>query len=456
MEGIEIMKAGFGRNDITPRVGVELCGFGAFRCRHSIGIRDRLWARAMAVEQDGVTVVIISCDLVGITRDLTKKVRARLRERAGLPDEAVMICCSHTHSGPNTGPNIGWGAPDEPYRETLHNRIAGAALAALADVKEAELRHAAVPCPGIGVNREYDRDQPPLETALRDDWQPAKPELTDTICHVLAVHAPDGALRGFASYFGCHPVVCCSETRFIHGDYPGVATNQVERDADGVTGLFFQGAQGDVNSCVVHKPEQESLLALDIVAGRYARALRRGLAEAEPVRVDRVGAVLETTVFSRKRWDIEKIRALLAESEALLNDSEATDAAVLDDQRNIRMETVYAIALRALLARAERGETLEPATEIHGIRIGPIALLGSPFETFQAIRNDVCASARAPLPLVMSFVDDSVGYAPDRTAAARGGYAQDMVPLICGELPYADAHTELAGALLRLDARLAL
>ena len=42
------MRFGFGKSDITPRVGVELCGFGAYCCRHSVGTRDRLWARAMA------------------------------------------------------------------------------------------------------------------------------------------------------------------------------------------------------------------------------------------------------------------------------------------------------------------------------------------------------------------------------------------------------------------------
>lgn len=448
------MKAGFAREEITPRVGVELCGFGPFRCRHSIAVRDRLWARAMAVEQDGVTAVIVSCDLIGITRGITRRVRARIREQTGLPDEALMLCCSHTHSGPNTGPYIGWGAPDEPYRETLHNRIAGAALAALEDLAEAELSHAEVPCPGIGLNREYDRDAPPLDAVLRDDWRPEKPERTDTTCHVFALRSPAGRLRGFASYFGCHPVVCCAETRSIHGDYPGVATNQVERDTDGVVGLFLQGAQGDVNSCVVHKPEAEALLALDVVAGRYARALRRGLSEARPVTVDRVATALETKVFSRQNWGIEKLRALLAETEARLNRPDATDAAVLDDTWNLRMETVYLIALRGLVARAEGGESLEPATEVHGVRIGPLALLGSPFETFQAIKNEVREAAHAPLPLVMSFVDDSVGYAPDRTAAARGGYAQDMVPLICGELPYANIHDELVTALLTLDARL--
>ncbi len=448
------MKVGFGRADITPRVGVELCGFGPFRCRHSVAVRDRLWARAMAVEQQGRKVVVIGCDLIGITIDITRRVRERLRSEAGLEPHEVMICCSHTHSGPNTGPYIGWGAADPPYRETLHNRIARAALAALADLNEAELAHAEVPCKGIGLNREYDRDAPPLEQVLRDDWQPAKPELTDTTCHVLAVRSPGGVLRGFAGYFGCHPVVCCAATRYIHGDFPGVAINQVERDGDGLTGLFLQGAQGDVNSCVVHKPEQEALLALDVVAGRFARSMRQGLAQARPLRVDRVAGVRLTRTFTRKPWDLDTLRGKLAESEARLNHFEATDDTILEGNRNLRMETVYVLALRDLVARAERGVSLEPATEVHGIRIGPLALLGSPFETFQAIKNDVRSAARAPIPLVVSFVNDSVGYAPDRTAAARGGYAQDMVPLICGELPYASIHDELKTALLELDARL--
>ena len=43
------MQIGFGKVDITPRVGVELCGFGPHLHRYSVGVRDRLEARAMAV-----------------------------------------------------------------------------------------------------------------------------------------------------------------------------------------------------------------------------------------------------------------------------------------------------------------------------------------------------------------------------------------------------------------------
>jgi hypothetical protein len=304
------------------------------------------------------------------------------------------------------------------------------------------------------VNREYDKDAPPLDDVLQPDWRPARPELTDTTCHVLAVTAENGTLLGFASYFGCHPVVCCAATRFVHGDYPGVATNLLEREYDNVVGLFLQGAQGDVNACVVHKPEPDALLALDVIAGRYARAVRNGLAQAGPVEVERVAAVRLPARFRRKPWGLDKLKTMLAEAEAVLHHAQATDGAGTEG-RNIRMKMVHASALRSLIRRAERGESLEPETELFGLRLGPVALLGSPFETFQAIKNEVCAAAAAPIPLVMSFVNDTVGYAPDHTAADRGGYAADTVPLICGELPFANVHDELVHGLLQLDARLA-
>ena len=73
---------------------------------------------------------------------------------------------------------------------------------------------------------------------------------------------------------------------------------------------------------------------------------------------------------------------------------------------------------------------------------------------FQAIKNEVKGKARSRIPLAMGLTSDSLGYAPDHTAAARGGYAADMVPLICGALPFANAHDELVKALLELEAGL--
>jgi hypothetical protein len=279
---------------------------------------------------------------------------------------------------------------------------------------------------------------------LRENWRPAKPELTDTTCHVIRVEC-EGRIAGFVSSFGCHPVVCCGDTHYIHGDYCGVATNLLEREHPDSVGLFLQGAQGDVNSCAVGKPEADSLLALDVIAARYARAVRRGLAEAAPVAADSLAAASREVVFSRKPRSIEVMRGMLAEQEAFLHAPNA-----LDNDPKVRMATVFARALRGLIAAAERGESLSPPIELQGFRIGPLLLLASPFETFQAIKNDVRARTGVPATLVMGVTNDSQGYAPDRTKTAMCGYATDTVPMILGRLPYAAIHDELVAGLLAL------
>ena len=443
------MQFGFAKTDITPRVGVDLCGFGPFINRRSVGVRDRLWSRAMAVSDGSVTAVTVSCDLVGVALATTRRVRRLVAESAGVPAEHVLVHCTHTHSGPATAPLNGWGRQDPPYMELLPARIADACVRAVDALAEAELQHACVPCTGIGLNREYDRDSPPLADVLADEWQPAKPELTDTTCHVFRVERA-GELLGFLTYFGCHPVVCCAETRWIHGDWCGVATGLLERENPGAVGLFLQGAQGDVNSCVVHKPEQEALLALDVVAARYARAVRRGFTAARPISCDRLSVARRKVAFTRQQLDRSTLDAWLCEAEATLHSREATDA-----DGNVRMSMVHALALRSLLARMEAGEDLQPLTDVHGLRVGPVALLCAPFEIFQAVKNRVVSEASAPVPLVLGLTNDLLGYAPDWERGGGDGYAARTVPMITGQLPFADIATELTNELLALDAELA-
>lgn len=442
------MKAGFFEVDITPRIGVGLSGFGPFLNRYSIGVRDLLKARVAAFEQDGKKAVIVSCDLIGVTPDIVQETKQIITRQSGIPAENIMLHCTHTHSGPNTGGYIGWGNEDEPYIALLPGKIAKACAGALERLQETEMLHAVVPCEGVGLNREYDKDAPPLEDVLRDDWRPAKPELTDTKCHVLKfIDKANGKMNGFMAYFGCHPVVCCAQTRYMHGDYCGVAMNNLERENPGSVGLFLQGAQGDVNSCVVHKPEKEALLALDIIAARFANSVRHGLQYAKPVAVNNLKCADLIQKFSSKEIPLPRIKEMLAEKEAIVYAEGSSD-----ENSTVRMAVVTMIALRSIINRIEKGEDLMTQFgEIQGIRLGPIEFLGAPFEIMQAIKNDVVKSAKAPITLVMGITNGSMGYAPDKTAAARGGYAADTVPMIVGRMPFLDIHSELVNAFLEID-----
>jgi hypothetical protein len=154
--------------------------------------------------------------------------------------------------------------------------------------------------------------------------------------------------------------------------------------------------------------------------------------------------------FTSRLLDPERLRAMIAEQEAIVHAPGASDG-----DRAVRMAVVLLCTLRDLAARLERGEDLRTQTgEIQGIRLGPVALLGAPFEIMQAIKNDVAAAAQSPIPLVMGLTNGSMGYAPDRAVAARGGYAADTGPIINGRMPFLRIHDELAAALLAVDRQL--
>ena len=451
------MKAGFSVTDITPRVGVALYGFGAYINRNSKAIRDRLEARAAAFESGGKRVVVIGCDLCTINPRISERARAMIREaHPELEDRDILINTSHTHSSPSTTLwQSGWGFPDRPYLELLPGRIARAGINALDALEEVEYSFAEVPCEHIGVNRIHDIDHPELADALKPDWRPDKPELTDTSCRVLKFTRGDGTLAGFIAHFGCHPVVGSASNTYIHGDYPALAIHELMREFPGSVGVFLQGAEGDVNSCVVHQGEQESLLALDVIAGRFANAVRNGLAAAKPVADTTVKSAAKVAKFTPDDfYSVEELERLYAEKLALFSAPDASD-----DDKKLRSATTYLDGIEMILTALKRGE--QPGTEVlvQGIRLGPAAILGSPFETMQGIRRDVDKAAKAPVPLVTSLCNYTLGYASDRVARSMttGGanYSARRVPCISGRLPLKYAHEELAQALLDIDAELA-
>ena len=445
------MRAGFGKFNITPRVGVELYGFGPFLNRKSIGIRDILEARAGAFEAGGHTVLIITCDLCTLVPKTVNEIRDIIRAKhPELKPEDIMVNTSHTHSSPATiFVNTGWGVTDPPWLLSLPYKIAEAGCRALEQMTEIKVSQAKVPCRHIGLNRVRDVDHPPIEDVLKEDWEPAKPELTDTECRVIRFDdAGTGKLLGFMAYFGCHPVVCSESSRYIHGDYAGIAMHNLMRENPGSVGMFLQGAEGDVNSGCVHKGEQESLLALDVFAARFANAVRKGLREAKPIEIKSILSASKIFPFKTKQvFTAEKLAELRKSYEEKVLTPDANDG-----DYQARMAAVYLRGISVIektLTMKEEDRYVH--AEVQVIRMGPLEFLGSPFETMQAIKNDVHANASVEFPMLMSLVNGTFGYAPDNDSlqglvngpgdSAR--YEVTRVPLIAGRLPYSDTHNEL-------------
>jgi len=133
-----MLKAGFGRIDITPPLGSYLQGYQD--PRYAKGVLDPLSANALAFDDGEKRAVIIVCDLVGISQEVMENLRPTVAEIAKLPREAVCVCCTHIHTGPGLS-KYRHGFNNEEYVEWVMKRLGDAAVLALNDLAPAKMSY---------------------------------------------------------------------------------------------------------------------------------------------------------------------------------------------------------------------------------------------------------------------------------------------------------------------------
>lgn len=427
------LQIGFGRTDLTPPLGVELAGFGPFLRRRATSVHAPLYARAVAVTgADGGRWVLVSCDLLGVSASIVDEVVARMADATGWRPDEIVVHATHNHSGPGTVENVGWGAPDELYVARLPALIAAACADAVAALAPATVRHAVVPLDGFAHNRMLPRRGLTNARALDGSWAEPDPSLLDEGVHVLRVDH-DGALAGFVASYSCHPVICCESTSAVHGDFPGEALRLVEAAHSGATGVFLQGALGDLNPLYAHGPADESMLALELFAGRFADAVTAGLASAAPLMGDAVAVVKQEIPYELAPYDVDELR-----------------------KRRDEGDDVTYLSLRRTVAALEDGRDVRRPLWVHALRLGPLTLLGYNVEVFHGIKRRL-ADALGEHCLVLSTTNGWLGYAPTHDAyePPADPYPAYEVPLIACHLPFRpDIEDDLVAAGVRAAGRL--
>ena len=104
---------GVAREKITPQVGGQLYGYRPDVFSETVA--DDLTATAFYFQQGDTKAVMVSVEVCLINTQLAQDILARIEENYGIPKENGMLCATHTHSGPNTAGETGWGEIDRPY-----------------------------------------------------------------------------------------------------------------------------------------------------------------------------------------------------------------------------------------------------------------------------------------------------------------------------------------------------
>jgi hypothetical protein len=247
-DAAEGWKAGVARAVITPTTPMWMAGY-ATRDRPAEGKLHDLWAKAIVLEDaSGKRVVLVTLDVCGIDRKLSNTIRDRLQADFNLGREGVAIAVSHTHSGPTVGDNLRamnfLDATQQGYvNEYTKNlaetviRITGDAIKSLAPAKLAWTNGTAT----FAVNRRENAEAKVPE--LRE-----KGELKGPVDHdlpVMTVTSDDGKLVAILYGYACHGTT--TSLYQWSGDWPAIASMEIEKAHPGTTALCWIGCAGDQN-----------------------------------------------------------------------------------------------------------------------------------------------------------------------------------------------------------------
>jgi neutral ceramidase len=399
------LEGGCAKVNITPPLGIPLIGsYG----KPSDDILDELYAKALVLDDGTNAVVIVSCDLLYTPlEEIAGPARKIITEKTGIPEQNILICATHTHSGPEVFTKSKFRTPgdtppppiDRPYLDTLVKKIAGSALIAYKDMRQVKIGMAKGQAPEIVYNRRPKNKDGLVKMAftllpevratrkvvtepdgqvrttfvLPDDnteWRfgPIDPEV-----RVLKVESMDGKTLASLVNFGCHPVTIYPHlSTSISADYPGFVTRVIEQTEGGLC-LFALGLAGD------------------------AVPLDRGVVQCGQIGRAVGGEALRRLQFVTTAADV-----------------------TLD---GLKKEVVFPAKKFMSEQPGNSDKAPDPIkSEIQVLRIGDIYILGLPGEVLVEVGLQIKKKADFENLFIVTLSNDAIGYVCHSAAYDEGGY----------------------------------
>ncbi|MCG2680919.1 MAG: hypothetical protein L6455_13300 [Kiritimatiellae bacterium] len=383
----------YAERDITPLPGEELAGYGYYINRRADTILDPLYLRVCGFRQGVQTAVLIQFDLVGLQADHVEELRGRLQRAHGLPPQAVLFHCTHTHTGPSSKTTFGCGEMTQTWRGILTKHVlqtVDEALKAWRPVTRA--RWFDQDFEGIAINR--DDPHGPVDSRVRG----------------LLIERPPAAPVVLVNY-ACHPVAI-GVRRAYSADYPGAVVRRLA--AAGYQCIFLTAPCGDLDpivSTVVWGRGTED--ALRLYGNRIGDAVERGIAGGEDILLDEVhfnAAAVALNVQLPVREQCEK-----AAAQALVD---------------LEKDPANGLALYMLNGSCRWIEMLdsgryggEQPVEVQSLALGPVVIAGLAVELFSELATTIRERSGLRRLLLAGTSNAVVGYVVTRRSIERGSYA---------------------------------
>ncbi len=234
------LRVGIARADITPEGPVWMRGFAA-RKKPSEGVYRGIQAQCVVFDNGQTRVALIALDLCALSYHQLRRLR-EAAEACGIPQQHLMVNCSHSHYGPHMG-SIEPHAKNPEHNALFTERTQPLFDAAVNDLQPAVLEYT-VGSSTMAINRRQLNEE-----GKCIGMRPEPRKQIDPDVPILRVLNAEGRVRAVLFGYACHPTTTpgASELGYMIGtDYPGYARDWVAAAYPDAEAVFLQGCGGDI------------------------------------------------------------------------------------------------------------------------------------------------------------------------------------------------------------------
>ncbi len=430
----EMISIGVATADITPPIPFRLSGY--FNERLSTGTKDPLQVKAIVFEQGNTRVVLAICDVISLDGHVPKAIRKQVHERLNIPEEAVIVTGTHTHTGPlyndvladflhqqaiqksddGTDP-----AQTVDYAEQLVSTVVECIVQASKQVQPSTFAVGTIDENRLSFNRRFhmkNSDTVVFNPGVKNPQidraaGPIDPEVT------MLLFTQAGQDKPFVSFTNFALHLDTTGGTLYSADYPFYLSNVLQKQyGENFVSVFGTGTCGDINHIDVTADQQRGASEIGTMLGETVRDAQTTLKQSPRPMLGwayyRLPVKVQT--FTKKE---------LTASKAMLPDI------VTEGGKKTFLERVRATTVLDLAQNFSEGETtlLVQAVTLDA----DTAIVAIPGEVFVEIGLAIKKASPFKYTAVVELSGQNVSYVPTAKAFSEGSYETVNSRIMPGE-----------------------
>ena len=415
-----MIRFGFGKEDITPKRGIGLCGY--FEPRYNRGAYDPLAVKAALFESNGTVSGIVSYDLCLMGRSLVEKIKSAVKN-GGFPfAENLLYSCTHTHTGPYTSAVFSDSA-DQEYLQSVIDKTVKAVKNAFEGLAEAKLRKGCAENSSLAFNRRFwMTDGTVLTNPGKLNPAIVKPEGGIDSSIPFLIVEQEGMDRLIIANISNHTDTIGED--LVSADWPGRMEREIQNHYGyDIAVITLIGCQGNINHFNVKNNVNQTCYAEACRIGKgYAASIISMLYAAEEMKADSIR--VESVEFDAPFYHVtdeeyNEAKKIVQE----IGEISATSANDLTSEGiaagNLYVKKFFA---QRVLDNREKQTDNDRKEYITALKFGDeLGIVTLPAEPFVEIGLAIKENSRFATTMVAALTQGEIGYVGLEESYGRGG-----------------------------------